>query len=58
MGNKSHFPKRRKDKTYMLIILILLTIGACAYIIAKGNAEFEARWNRDLGNHDDMEDRK
>ncbi len=42
----------------MLIILILLIVGSCAYIITKGNAEYEARWNRDLSNHDDMEDRK
>ena len=42
----------------MLILLIGLIIGAGVYIIAKGNAEFEARWNRDLGNHDDMGDKR
>ena len=42
----------------MLLLLIGLIIGACVYIIRKDIAEYEARWNRDLGNHDDMEDRK
>ena len=42
----------------LFVILALMIVCGGAYIIAKDNAEFEVRWNRNLSNHDDMEDRK